>query len=424
MLKNMLTVLRGTVAAQVIGFVALPLLSRLYTPEAFGMFQLFQSSLAPLLVVAAMRFEIALLRATDGPELAASLQLCLLINLLIALAVTLACGAVSWLVPESLTVTTKGVLWFMPVGVLVGGGLQTIGYLALRKQAFAAGAAAKMAQAGGYVGSAVGIGTLAAASGGLVIADILGRLASIVTFALNRTIFDRSLFAASTRAELLRVARKFRELPLVSAPGQLINSAGGVMTSVLMYGAFDAAVSGHYGLVERSLMLPVGMVAVAVSQVFTADFSTSLRDGGSKALTLYRGLVRRMFFLGLIPACLVALLAPTLFEVVFGTKWAESGVFAQIMAPLMLVALVTGSVNMAITILGWQKVQLGWEVSRLALVSIAWLCVVKFDLSPGTAVAMHVASSIAMSLVYLWLADHMIRRHAALQPKSEPRATP
>ena len=46
MLKNTLTVLRGTVVAQAIGFMALPILTRLFTPEAFGQLQLYQSALA------------------------------------------------------------------------------------------------------------------------------------------------------------------------------------------------------------------------------------------------------------------------------------------------------------------------------------------------------------------------------------------
>ena len=208
----------------------------------------------------------------------------------------------------------------------------------------------------------------------------------------------------------------FREFPLVAVPGGLINAAGGTMTALLMYGAFDAAVSGQYGLVERSLMLPVGMVAVAVSQVFIADLSASLRDGGGNALRLYRGVVRRMFMLGLLPAVLVGLFAPAVFAIAFGPTWTLAGEMARIMAPLVLVALVTSSVNMAIMILGWQKVQLGWELARLVAVSAAWLSIVKLDLPPTVAIGLHVAVSVLMSLAFLWLADHMLRRHASQFP--------
>lgn len=413
MLKNTLTVLRGTAAAQAIGFLALPLLTRLYTPEAFGLFQLYQSTLAPLLVVAALRFEVALLRAADGTELVATLQLCALINTLIALIVLMA-GGVAWFIPNLLSATTKQVIWLLPPAVLIAGCLQTLGYLALRKQAFSPAANAKMAQAGGYVAAGIGIGSVIQVSTGLIAADLIGRLASILTFGLHKSVFERSFFLKSSGAELKRVARKFREFPLISAPGQLINSAGAVMTSVLMYVAFDANVSGHYGLVERSLLLPAGMLAIAVSQVFTADLSTSLRNGGTSSLALYRGLMRRMFLLSLAPTCLVGLFAPWLFAIAFGEQWSEAGRFAQTMAPLLLMTLVGGSLNMAITILGYQKIQLAWETARLALMSVTWLCIINLELPPQTAVTLHVAASIVVGVSYLWLADHMIRRHASM----------
>ena len=175
MLKNTLTVLRGTVAAQAIGFIALPLLTRLFTPEAFGQLQLYQAALTLLLVVAAMRYEIALLRAADDAEFTATLQLCWLINLAVAVMVALVC-AVGTVIDGLIPASAVQVLWLLPVGVLLGGWMQTLGYVILRHKAFAAGASAKVAQAGGYVAGGLGIGFAAPVATGLVIADLLGRI--------------------------------------------------------------------------------------------------------------------------------------------------------------------------------------------------------------------------------------------------------
>lgn len=411
MLRNTLTVLRGTVVAQAIGFVALPLLTRLFSPEAFGQMQLYQASLTLLLAIAAMRYEVALLRAADNAEFTATLQLCWLINIAVAVIVAMACAvctAIRGLIPDS----AQQLLWYLPIGVLLSGCVQTLGYVTLRHKAFAIGASAKMAQAGCYVAGGLGIGFAAPVSSGLVIADLVGRVASIGVLTLHRSMFSTSTFSRPQWRELRRVAMKFREFPLVSAPGGIINAAGGSMTAMLMYGAFNASVSGQYGLVERSLMLPVGMVTVAMSQVFTAELSASLRDGGGQALGLFRSVVKRMLLLGVAPALAIAFMAPWVFDHLFGDNWTLSGEFARIMAPLLLVALVVGPVNMAITILGWQKVQLGWEVARLVSISLAWLCVVHFGMKPRTAIAMHVAVNVCTNLLYLWLADHLLRQHA------------
>jgi lipopolysaccharide exporter len=411
MLKSTLTVLRGTVAAQALGFLALPLLSRLFNPEEFGHLQLYQSTLGFLLVIAAMRYEIALLRAKGDAEFNATLQLCFLINIGITSLVACGCALVA-AQPGLVSPSVQTMLWFLPPAVLLGGLVQTLGYLPLRHKAFAAGASAKVTQSGVYALSAIGIGYVFPFASGLFSADLLGRLAFIVGMARNRSFFAPKIWQWPNRITLIEAALKFREFPLISMPGSLINAAGGTMTSFMMYGAFDAAVSGQYGLVERSLMLPVAMIGVSVSQVFISDLSASLREGGGTALTLYRGVVRRMFLLGLLPAVLIGLFSPIAFTIAFGETWALAGELARTMAPQVLVALVTSSVNMAITILGCQKVQLGWELARLAAVLIAWLVILKLGIAPIAAIWLQVAISVLMNLAYLWLADYMLRRQA------------
>jgi len=412
MLGNILKVLRGTVAAQAVGFLALPLLTRLFTPEAFGLFQLFQASMGLLLVAAAMRYEIALLRASDGRELTATLQLCGLVHVASTLLVGLGCAFAAW-GPWQPSPAMRSLLWWLPLGMLFGGALQTLGYLALRHQDFTLVANAKLAQALGSVAASIGIGVAAPATTGLVAGDLAGRLTSAAVIGLRRTLLQTSELRRWRRRELVAAARHFREFPVVSVPGGLINAAGGTLTSLMMFAAFDAATAGQYGLVDRSIILPVAMVAGAVSQVFTADLSAALRDGGTRPVKLFRGVVRRMALLAVGPALLVALLGPVAFEWLFGPAWAQAGDFARVMAPLIVVVLVTTPVNMAIMLAGYQKVQLAWEVLRLVAMAIAWVGLTQAGVSPTWAVAVHVLVVTATNLAYLLLADAMLRRQAA-----------
>ena len=68
---NVFKLLRGTVAAQLVGLLALPLLARWFAPEAFGVLQAMQSVLALLLVVSAGRMEIAILSVAQDEFLLA-----------------------------------------------------------------------------------------------------------------------------------------------------------------------------------------------------------------------------------------------------------------------------------------------------------------------------------------------------------------
>ena len=155
-------------------------------------------------------------------------------------------------------------------------------------------------------------------------------------------------------------------------------------------------------------MLPVGMVAVAVSQVFSADLAEQLRGGSGAANQSFRRVVASMARIGLVPAFVVGLAAPWLFPRLFGAQWAAAGEYAQLLAPLLFASFVTAPVNMAIMLAGRQRMQMAWEVCRLLTIAAAWGAVSLWNLGPHTAIALHVASGVCMCLLYLTMADRVL----------------
>ena len=59
--KNVFTLIKGTTLAQLIVILASPILTRIYTPEDFGVFALFSSALLILGAVATGKYELALM---------------------------------------------------------------------------------------------------------------------------------------------------------------------------------------------------------------------------------------------------------------------------------------------------------------------------------------------------------------------------
>jgi O-antigen/teichoic acid export membrane protein len=74
----------GTVGAQVIMVLAAPVLTRLYTPQDFGLLAVFAALLSIVVVVASLRYELAIPLPHDDREAAALLVLSLLIVFAVA----------------------------------------------------------------------------------------------------------------------------------------------------------------------------------------------------------------------------------------------------------------------------------------------------------------------------------------------------
>ena len=404
MLRNIAVVLRGSLIAQAIGFLILPILSRLFAPEAFGAYQVFQSILAALLVLASMRFEVALLQAEAGEELRAVLRLCFIVNITVSTLVAMIVGLIGATDRPDLANSVPFSLWVFPVALLIGGTGQFLTYVVTRQGAFSVSANSKVAQGGTYAATGLAIGALSPVNSGIILADIGGRVA-LTGMLLGWTRWRLpDLLRPVSPQQVRRAASKYREFPLISVPGGLVNTVGAVLTPIMIYATFSAYVSGQFGLVDRALGLPLTLVLTAVSQVYMAEFATKVRDDPPAAATQFRLVARNMALLGAVPAIVLFVFGPFVFETVFGAEWALAGEFARIMAPAYWLALIAGSVNMTIMLLGRQKLQMGWEIGRLLLMLVVWTAIPLLTLSALAAVILHSAAICVTSIAFLAIA--------------------
>ncbi|WP_375390893.1 oligosaccharide flippase family protein [uncultured Sphingomonas sp.] len=426
MIRSVAIVMRGTVLAQGVGLLILPVLTRHFSPASFGQFQVFQSLLGLGLVAATMRYEIAILRAETSHELGALLMLCASINVLLAFVML-----VGQFVYERLTgadfLATFGFPFFLIVAAFVFGGLiQYLGYFLVREKLFGQGSNSKVVQALANGGTALTLALTRPVVTGIVLADIAGRIGGALAMIALSYHRMRETVSRPSRADIFRTLTKYREYPLIAVPGGLVNMAGAMLTPIMIYKTFDAATSGQFGLLERSATLPIGLIAASVSQVYMAQLAGDLRAGGHAAVHRFNRLVGLLAMLAIPPAIIIALFAPWLFAFAFGPGWDQAAGFARLMMPAYSLSLVSGAVNMTLIVVGWQKMQLAWEIARLVTMTGLWVGGAQLGWSVGTMVAGHSAILTFFAAVTVGLSAWAVRisegRVVALATSAEEAA--
>ncbi len=408
MIRNVATVLRGTVFGQALGFLVLPLLSRLYDPEAFGHFQLYQSATLVLVVFVSLRFEVALLRAQDGRELQATLMLCMISTFATAALSTAAWATVTAIYPVLYQLMPVPVWVVGPIVILIGV-FQFLGYVVTREHLYRESANSKITQAVTYSTFAVAFG-VAVSSVGLILADALSRLCASIQ--LLRSLRGRNLndFYNISFSYLKSTAYKFREFPLITVFGGVINSLGIVATPIMIYSKFSAEVSGQFALVERAISFPIAMIVGAVSQVYMANMAKAVRENPEQVKLLFHSLLKNLAVIAIAPSILAFLIAPYAFTVIFGSEWQLAGVLAQIMIPTYFIIFVYGGVNMTMMLLGRQVMQTAWEIFRLVCMLGFWLLLFQPDMSVTFVVTVHAMILGGVSLLFLVLAEYSVRK--------------
>src|ERR1700761_6275348 len=140
----------GTAAAQAIAVAASPVLTRVYHPSDFGVLQVFISLTGFIMVMAAGRYEFALLLPEDEQsslDLLGVAIFCVCLPATVTAVTVMVLRRLPWILPAGLLVL-KDYLWLLPVSVLGGGLYQVLSYRAMRQNAYRQIATTKLTQVG------------------------------------------------------------------------------------------------------------------------------------------------------------------------------------------------------------------------------------------------------------------------------------
>ena len=362
----------ATIGSQLIALAVAPILTRLYAPATFGVYQLYVSIVSVGLVVVSLRYEIAIPVAANETRAAQLAVLALRVAVTFGLSVS-ATGCVWLLLHKNASMygAVDGVAVIcLGFSLMFGGIANILSYLAIRRREFGVVGVARITQSSTMMTASVAGGAMLPLSGVLLASDAIGRLSGALW--VLRKYWSNLKNVNCSRLKLWAVGRRYRDYPLVSVPSGIVNVAGLSVTPVLLFSLFGAVPVAFFGLVDRVFAAPGVLVSTAVSQLYAGEFAR-LRSDGPAALR--RTMLRLMMMqaaVGIIPFSAIAILGHRLFPVVFGSQWQEAGVYAALLVPGYFAGFLVGPLHLTLLMLERQRWQLGWDCGRLAGVALGW----------------------------------------------------
>lgn len=355
----------GTAAAQLIAFLISPVLTRLYTPEDFGILAVFSGLLTYLTSVSALCYEKAILVEREEEDAFQVLGLSLVTVALMTLLVAGATAVAGQAILRAFDASELGrYLWILPLCVLLAGSNLALSVWATRNKAFPALSTSRVSQGIIRAGLQLGLGFTSLGAAGLVFGDAAGRAGGSTTL-IRATLADKRW--TLRRQTLKEKARRYKNFPLISTWSTLLHQAGTSLPPLLFAAYYSKEVAGFYNLGQLAVWLPMAMIAGSVSSVFSAKFADSFLHNRSACPGLFDSTAKRLALIGLVPAAIIAIAGPSIFSVVFGPKWTEAGVYIQLIAATQWVQFVSGPLFPVLNILEKQR----WAFAADALGFIA-----------------------------------------------------
>ena len=354
----------GTAGAQLLSILAAPILTRLYSPDDFGMLAVFTALLTFFTVISAGRYELTI-PLPDSEQDAADLTV---LGFSLVLCTTIISAFIFIIWPQKIatiinTPQLANYLWIIPLGVFFLGSYQVFNKWAVRQKQFTVIAKTRVYQS---------VGTLAIQLGG----HSLGPLALMGGHATGQGIGASGLaYSALKRPELKKSswrnlkkqAYRYKDFPIFSTWTALFNTASLQFAPIMFIAIFGATVTGLYALTLRMLTLPSSLIGNAVGSVFLSEAPKAKRDGNLAELVTK--LHSRLAMAGALPLVVLLLFGPDLFALVFGEEWRKAGVYSQWMAPWIYLQFQWSPLTMLTMVL---------ELQRQALVSQILTFIIRF----------------------------------------------
>lgn len=324
--RGILNIATGGMVSQSMIVIAMPFLTRLYTPEQFGAMALFSSAYAVCLVFSTMKYDLAIIEPEDSQKAETlffiSLFSALIFSCIFFIGFSLAFLYSTW------------IEWYfilLAPGVIFGATITGVMQIEARVADFSRYSRSQI------IGAVVNLATcffLAfitnKISGSLVLGIFVGTgfamLYLIFPYVTNQKISMKSHFS-SYKA----VAYEYKRFPLLVLPTTLMIVLGSNITPFILAAMFSQDEVGYYAIANRLLLSPTALLGLAIAESFRAEY-VNRRKKKLINSNIFLNLFVRLLLFSIPTFLLIILFSPMLFHEILGSEYLKSGYYARILS--------------------------------------------------------------------------------------------
>jgi O-antigen/teichoic acid export membrane protein len=389
----------------------MPLITRLFTPEDFGLFSVLSAFNGIFGLVMAARYEFAIPVSSNDEQAAAVVVLAGLITVFLTTLSLLLVWTMGSTIAELTGLPALApLLWLVPPILLATGLGHPLEYWSIRRGTLRLNGVSRVVQFGGQAASQVAFGVAGTGALGLIMGYGLAYIGRLTVFLVTLPASDRAMFAATRPSQVWDLAWALRRYPTYSAASSLLKSTTQFLPTILFAMFYGPAVAGMYGVAERILNVPVRFISNSASQVFLAE---AAQRPAAEVMRLSVRTVPRFLALGLVGMAPVLLAGPTLFALIFGEPWRVAGGFAQALVALQLARFIAVPVSQAFNVFGRQDLDFSSSLLNGLALFVSFYLISWLSLRPSEAVLIFSLTTALSQLAMLVLAWRTTRIAAA-----------
>lgn len=385
--RQVLLLAGGTALAQLINLAILPVLTRLYDPEDFGIFAVMAACAALAGVLVTMRYENAIIAVDEEASAKAGLYAVFLVSFIMVL-IGISLLTIIFL-SEQITASHFRIGMVALIFTLISAWTQALYFYCNRNSEYRKMTKGRVYGAVTLAAVSVGWGVAVDDYWGLLLGSISGALVNLFyLLAVNKDV--STLEAFSLRKDIFNFLVLNKRFPKYLVFSSFIDRVGSQGYLLLFTKVYGESVSGAMSLYSKVAGLPSVLIGTAIGDVFKRNASEQLRENGECRQLLIKT-IASLLTISIVPFFILLFFGPYIFKLVFGEQWGMAGEFAQLLAPVFLLGFVISPISTLIYLEDNQKYDLILQLILIALLGVS-LSIAMFYFDAYVAICAYAAS--------------------------------
>lgn len=394
--KSFLTLVTGTVCAQLFSLLFYPILGRLFLPEEFGILSNLSAIVSVVVVIASGKYEQAVIITRDKEETVNVLALSILLSLVICMALSIVCLLFANPILEYYALNNlKGWINFMPLIAFFIIIYNCFNEWCVKKGAFSSLAVNKITNSASMSLSKFVFGVFHLMSG-LIVGEIVGRGISAISCVYHWIKNDKNDLDLVSLKSVKNVFVKYKKFPIYVMPDQLINVLTGNLSIFFIATYFGEKNLGYYSMSQNVLAIPMTFIGQALMDVFRNQASSDFQEYGN-CMNIYKQLSKKIIPLMIVALILAVFIIKNIFVIILGKNWEVSGEFSQILIIPVAITFLHLVFSSVWVIAGKQRERFLWQILFFASVLISLFLGCRIFDNVNKAI---ICLSVAMTLVH------------------------
>lgn len=381
--KSIVTLITGTTVAQAVPLAISPILTRIYSPEDFGLLSLYIAALSIIGAVVNARYELAIMLPGNDRNAINIAALAFLICSFVSFSLFVLVILAVWFYGDYLgSVGLRYWIFILPFSVFFMGCFNILNYYSTRMAAFTQLRNSIVIKSILMAAIQIGVGLVKSGPAGLFLGQFISQF--FANKKLYQSVFSvHKIKLAFDYRRMIVLAKKYSEFPKFSVGSTLANVSANYLTNFFVTIFYDVKTLGFYALVQRILGMPSSVIGEAVGQVFYKQAVSEKKKFGT-SFKSFKNTFLGLTVVAVIGYGLLYVVVVDLFAFVFGFEWVVAGYYAQLLIPMLAIQFVVSPLTRINQVYMKNKNVLYWQLG-LVLVYISiflfsyWFELVFFD---------------------------------------------